>query len=521
MALRSFALWKCNWDQVFLTFKDFYMDGSRKYWVLGTVGVILFSLVPILFPPFDSWDFAVTEMGFLRQDYSYFDVFKRCHQVRYFILVALSKFPLLGISPKVVMNVLSVLCVVGLSHQVFLFLHRRYKFSWEASLIGAWGILAFPVWHTLISGALFSYILFLFLFMTAVNQWWSKHYVRAGILLLASLSYYSLFAFAVGFAVSEFVLTVDRDNYKKKMVQTFLFSAVLLTGYILLETFVNIREYEGYNEVNLKGVTAFVLYGIASVLALTAGTYVQKKMPAGELKDNFIRYELSFLILGLFAVLAYWAVGHPMRYFSFGSYGSRHTYLTCIPFALLLAIGSDVSRKFWSQKAVNIAVGALVVVLVVILHQGYSHKAAALIYRDVIAQEIAKQEEPGSGYVVVSLVGKQAPRHLHAYELARALYRAFGKTAWMLNDPWRRSHNPTPENMKKLYATMDDEKGYLYDQVSGDAYTRYDLHLEEYHQEGRFWYWWYFITNDYSAFNPKLVLVQEIPSLSAHGDTVF
>lgn len=494
------------------------MSVARRYWLFSTIGIALFSLFPLLLPQFDTWDFAVTEMGFLRHDYSYFAGFKECHQVRYLILLFLDKLSLLGISPKIAMNILSILCLLGLSYQIYIFLSQRYKFSFEASLVGAWVILAFPVWHTLVSGAVFSYILFLFLFMSAVNQWWRKHYIRAGIMLLLSLSYYSLFAFAVGFAASEFVLTANKENYKKKIVQCALFSSVLLAGYIALENAVNIHEVSGtYNTFSLSLLSSFVIYGIVSVLVLAGGYLLQKKLPVGYFRNNFMRYLLSFLILGLFAVLAYWAVGKSMRYFSFGSYGSRHTYLTCIPFALIVTLLMETGTRLWGQKRpINLIVGFLVVILIVLQHQGYSHKAAELIYREIIAQEMAKQVEPESGYVAIVPVGAKAPRHIHSVGLSRALFRVFGKTAWMLNDPWRRSLEPTPQALQKLYAKQDP-RGRIFnltDQVTGDAYTRYELHLKDYYQEGRFWYWWYYVAKDFRAFNPELVVVEKIPSLS-------
>lgn len=491
------------------------MTGSRKYWIMGTVAITILSLFPLLLPQIDSWDFAVVELGFFRHDYSYFEVFRQCFQVRFLILVLLEKLYVFGLSPKVVMNVVSVLCIMGMARNVFLFLRERYRLSWEASLLGAWAILAFPVWHTLVSGSVFSYILFFYLFTAALMQWWKKHYVRAAILLVISLNYYSLFAFAVGFAVSEFVLSVDRDNFRKRAVQTFVFSAVLLVGYITLNSLVNIHELSGtYNRINTKMIGSFFWYAVGAALFFGASRFVRAKLPEGDFKRNFTRYVLSLLVLGLFAILAYWAVGLPMRYFSFGSYGSRHTYLTCIPFALLLALGWEVLVRLWTPKAAAIIFGVLMLALVILQHQGYSHKAAALVYREVIGQEFAKLGEPDSGYVAIQLVGKQAPRHVHSFELARSLYEVFGKTAWMLNDPWQRSQNPTPENLKKMYDSMRNLKDGLADQVTGDAYTRYDLHLDGYHQEGRFWYWWYYLTGNYSAFNPRLVPVEKIPSIS-------
>jgi len=493
------------------------MENFRKYWIISVIGLATISLIPLLAPRFETWDFAVTEMGFLRHDYAYFAGFKECHQVRYLILLALDQLSLLGLSPKIVTNVLSILCLVGLSRQVFVFLSQRYKFTWEASMVGAMGVLAFPVWHTLVSGAVFSYVLFLFLFMWAVNQWWRGNYFRAGILLLSSLSYYSLFAFAVGFAASEFVLTVDISNWKKKFIQTTVFSAILLAGYIILEKTVNIHEVSGtYNSFGFEHISSFVYYGIVSLFIIIIARYVCDKLPSGDFREIFIRYVLSFLVLGLFAVLAYWAVGKSMRYFAFGSYGARHTYLTCIPFALGMALGVDTVSKLWSRKSAIIVVGFVLLLLVILQHQGYSHKAAELIYRDIIAQEIGLQEEPDSGYVAIVPVGFKAPRHIHYPGLARALYRAFGKTAWMLNDPWRRSFDPTPENMEALFA-KEDPRGRIFtmtDQVTGDAYTKYELHLSDYYQEGRFWYWWYYLTKDYDSFSPKLILTQKIPSLS-------
>ena len=78
----------------------------------------------------------------------------------------------------------------------------------------------------------------------------------------------------------------------------------------------------------------------------------------------------------------------------------------------------------------------------------------------------------------------------------------------MANGFWRRKRSVEPEWMKKLY---QDTMGYpLCVDVTGEAYTKYTFTLTDYHQEGRFWYWYLYFAHQYSSFKPELKKVREL-----------
>ncbi|MBG0791831.1 MAG: hypothetical protein H0S80_15175 [Desulfovibrionaceae bacterium] len=482
------------------------MKRKHIYWLTAAIAVA--SLFPLLLVKMETWDFVNKEMGYLRQDPFYFQSFKDHYYLRYLLLIWTGKISLLtSIPTKTITSLLAVASVLGIGRESFVLLRNTFRFDYAPAIVGAWLVLAFPVWHTLVSGAVLSYIVLLWIFLASVNQWQKKRRILAACLFIVSLSYHSLFALVVGFACCDFVLTVNRPNARRKILSIMAFGAVMLAWFTVVYLYGDIRSSGTDNNFNFDRLRSFLNYGIMACVIGAGAFFTATRISDPQRRETFIRRVLCLLILGFFSGVAYWAVGKPMRFFAFGSYTARHTYLTCIPFALGAAMAVDLALQKFSARAVSSGVAFVLVALLVLQHQGMSHKAAELIYRDVLTQEFEKTDAPPSGYVAVFPVGFKQPRHVHEIGLAMSMYRAYGRTAWMLNDPFKRHIVPTPDKMVAMYKNYSPDimKGALGDEVSGDAYTKYDLHLDGFHQEGRFWYWWYYAVGDYSAFNPRLV----------------
>ena len=63
-----------------------------------------------------------------------------------------------------------------------------------------------------------------------------------------------------------------------------------------------------------------------------------------------------------------------------------------------------------------------------------------------------------------------------------------------------------------MFGLFCQRVGYV---VSGDVCTRQTFELTGFRQEGRFWQWYHYLPSDYSAFEPRLALVESLPG--THG----
>ena len=484
---------------------------DRSYKVCTAI-IAIATLTPLMLVHSEMWDMILAEMAYKTGDFSLIRdwLIEQGWYMKYYTYVVTDTLNAwTGLPHKFFTNSVTVISILGISREMFRLLTDTYEFDKKVAYVGAWSILAFPVWHTLISSAVFINILCLWLFMIAIRLWRTNK-ILALIFLIPSLQLFSLFAFAVGFIVSDFLLTADGNNFKKKISTSVLLSFALLVAYIILMSFINIHGTTGknYNSFNLDRIKSFINYGIMTVVILLSTYGLTKTIDNKTESERLIRHVLSFLALAFFAGLAYWAVGRPMRFFAFGSFTARHTYLTCIPFALLISIIAEYMFKRINHKAYWGIVSFTILALIVLLHQGYSHKIAAVIFKDMATHAFAKTEAPPSGYVAIFPQGYKPPRHVHGYAMNVCLYKAYGRSAWMTNGYWLRDSDLSRSSLEQQYqgGSSESARHQLALDVTGDTYTKYTFTLSDYHQEGRFWYWIYHILGYYNTFKPKLEL---------------
>lgn len=484
---------------------------------LITIVVGILALLPLLLNTAFMWDAIRMEMTFLTGDPFYIEAFLSTQFTKYYILLFLNKVCLVtGIGLKTVLNIITVVSVCGIAYETFKYLRDRLGLDVSYAYFGAWAVLTYPTWHSLASGVTFQSILCVWLFMIAVNMWRTRP-LLALMFFIPSLQFFSIFAFAVGFAGAEFVLSVNKDNYKREITKMVLFGFALAALFIPIYLFGNIHSgtgsYNTFNVERLPDILEFCIYALGIFgLALASRKYMKLQNN----NEHFIRCVLVLLLLAFFSAIAYWAVGRPMRFFNFGSFSTRFSYLTSVPFAVGLAVFGHYIASRWSNKARRIVGAVLLTALIVIVNQGHSHKAAAVIFKEMLIQSLQAIDEPPSGYVAVHAVDYEPPRHVHMGAINVSFYKAYGKRAWMVNGFWRRGRTWDKASLAELYGPPSPytrKRGYV-DEVTGTAFSHYRFHLDGYHQEGRFWYLWYYLTDNYDAFKPRLELVEQTPSTS-------
>ncbi|MFH1912649.1 MAG: hypothetical protein ABIK45_00025 [Pseudomonadota bacterium] len=478
---------------------------------LITILIALVSLSPLMFSHADLWDGTLAEMAILSGDYSIIDYWVTSHgwYMSYYGYLAFDHLAqLTGIPWKAFINALIVISLLGLARETFLFLREQFELEHDYALIGSWAILTFPIWHNLTSTAIFVNVFCLWVFMGAVRQWYSNKFLSIA-LFAVSAQLFSLFSLAVGFGVCEFILSATRENGKKLFIRLFIFSALLLAAFIAFKAMVNMHGRSGEYNTLTSDALQYLYPLIGYCIALVGvGFLLQARLKDSGEAGRFFRLFLAIAALLFFAVLPYVAVGRPVRFFSFGSFGSRHALLTCIPLSFLLAVATQYVGRHVNARAAMWGSAFVLLASMVLLHQGYSHKAAALVFKDMLTRSFEEIPAPPSGYVAIRVEGAEPPRHVHNYEINMCLYKAYGKSAWMANGYWRRNMKLNPASLKELYG---DSKGApMCKDVTGDAYSEYVFSLSNYAQEGRFWYWYYYLASEYSAFNPTLTPVDFI-----------
>ena len=213
-----------------------------------------------------------------------------------------------------------------MAREVGWYVRHRLGFESEYAQIAFWSAIAFPVWHVLISSAVFSYIASMWFFMLSVRYWYSSKPVSVFFFLL-SMQLFSVFSMAVGFIACDYLLTATRANWLRKGVRGFGLSLAVLAGYVVFTSVISVNGSTGtYNVVSMDKVLKYGPLLVVYCAAIIAIGYAMsfKEADSGE-REKLIRVVIGITALLFFAVLPYNAVGRPMRYFAFGSFtGSAH-----------------------------------------------------------------------------------------------------------------------------------------------------------------------------------------------------
>lgn len=484
------------------------MSSDTRRYHLITLTIAVVSLAPILFTLSDMWDGDYSYLHQLVGSTSiYRDLLGEGWILTYYMRLGLHELSqLLNISHKLLTNIMTVVALLGISREAFKYIRSQFGVSKNAAYIGIWAIIAFPTWHVMLSSVNGFYPVYLWLFMLAVNLRYTNP-LLALIPFIVSLQCFSIYPLAVGFACVDFTMTANRNDYKPKLLKVIAFSAVLLLAFLTFTAIVDIHGKSGsYNTIGLERLNTVLIFCIIALTALFSIHAILKRVFTDFDSERYYRVAFSVFLLILFSGLAYWAVGRPLRYFKFGSFTPRHTILTCIPFGVLVALVSDSCFKLFNARKVLTGALSFVAALVIILYQGYDHKVAALLFKDMLTHSFKQQPPPPSGYVGIFVEGTKPPQHVHNYSINLCMFKAYGKEAWMANGFWLRHIVPTKAALEEIYANVDTtQKPHPAYAVTGKAYTAYTYKLDNYHQEGRIWYWYNYFTKNYDTFNPQLL----------------
>ena len=393
-----------------------------------------FCFVPLLFFVQDIWDGKHIGYALQTGDYRpFWDMFVKTRwTLYYYVCLGLGFFQdTLGIPYKIVTNVLSCLSLAGICVEISRILDRELGLEREYRLLAALAFLVLPPWATLMSSMLFFHITCIWLFLLAV-RWRRSVPVAAFVLFFFSLALNSIFAFAVGYALFLGILAVDRDNWLRVGLQVFLFSATLLTVFVLYRhLYPPFAGAAGYNSFNLR-VSA--LYNYAGLFAglMGAAWLLLRGGEAGE-RGRGLRVVAACWVLLFFAGFAYTYVGKPIKLEGTNSFTPRQAFLAAIPTAMLVAVMVRLGVKRMGRMIPYGLAGAVLLLSFVYQFAAFQQKFTQLYFENGLVQVLRNQEMPRPGVVIIEAERDQVPKYLRDFPAVAdfAFHEAYGKKQWL------------------------------------------------------------------------------------------
>lgn len=399
-----------------------------------------------------------------------------------------------GISYKIITNLLSCLSLAGICVEIARILEQELGVEREYRLLAVLTLIVLPPWATLMSSILFFHITCIWAFLLAV-RWRRTAPLPAALLFIISLSLNSIFAFAVGYSVFLGIMSVDKNNWRQVGLRVFVFSAALLTTFVLYRHFFPPYGYgAGYNSFNLR-VSALYNY-LGLFIAFLGGAWLLLKNTDAAYRQQGLRTVAACCVLLFFAGLAYTYVGKPIKLEGTNSFTPRQAFLATIPTAMLMAVMVRFGVKRLGR---GIAYGlASVVLLLSFCYQfvAFQQKFTQLYFENAVTHILRGMEPPQSGIVTFVANRNQIPKYLRDFPGVTdfILYEAYGERRWAT---WARGKTDLPASDEKKQVWVDElvvERGLSPDDLHE---TRIHLDLKEFNPFGSPLVYYYYLTDAY------------------------
>ena len=403
-----------------------------------------FCFVPLLFFVQDIWDGKA--IGYALNDHVTSPLWQMFIPTRwtlqYYACLAIGSIQdTLGISYKIITNVISCLSLAGICAETARILKDELGLEREYRLLAVLTILVLPPWATLMSSILFYHISCIWAFLLAM-RWRRSAPVPAALLFVFSLTLNSIFAFAVGYAVFLGLMAVDKTNWRRTGTRVFLFSAALLTVFVLYRHFFPpYGVMAGYNSFNLRVTALFNYAGLFA--AFLGGAWLLLKDAAPEVRREELRKVAACCVLLFFAGFAYTYVGKPIKLEGTNSFTPRQAFLTAIPVGMLMAVLVRLGvRRLGRRFAYGLA-GILLLLSFGYQYAAFQQKFTQLYFENALTAVFRRTEPPHTGVVTFIADRDQMPKYLRDFPAVSdyILYEAYGDMRWMtrvreqVNDP--------------------------------------------------------------------------------------
>ena len=274
----------------------------------------------------------------------------------------------------------------------------------EYAYIVFWSAMAFPIWHVLVSTAVFINIVCMWFLMLSVRYWYTNKLISLVFFFTSSTTFFLFFSLAIGFVACDYFLSVRRDNWLRKSgtMLRFFFGYF---SWICCHDIHREREWANrgnYNIITIDNLLEYVPDLMAYCLAVAGGGYALsfRISDSGE-RERLIRIALGISVLLFFAIFPYSAVGQAHAVFCVRQlHGPPHHAFGHSPGHAAGRLGS-LRPPLGFRKKIAVFLACLVLVAqVVILHQGYSHKGSGAGVQGHVDRRLQ-----GDGSALVRLCG--------------------------------------------------------------------------------------------------------------------
>jgi len=467
-----------------------------------------FVLAPILFTLQDIWDGRVVFAAFHAEDMTILKKWFTQYRwdLQYYMYLSFDWMQnLTGLSYKLWANIVSCASLLGIAFEVNRLMRDELKLEREYCLLGVLTILVFPPWATLMSSVLTFHISCIWAFLLAV-RFRNSFPIIALPLFVYSLSLHSIFAFAVGYAVFNGVMTVDKSNWKMVGRHVVLISLGLVTIFAAYRHFFPpLGLHASYNGFNPRWI-GFLNYAVIAMSVAAFTRFVLARNESQEERQVLYRRVLACLILLFFAGLAYWYVGRPIKVEGTNSFTPRHAYLTSIPMAMLVALLSQYGARRLGKKIAYTLVGAVLLLSFFYQFAAFQQKYTQLLYEDILLMKMKDIETPAPGIIYIDSKRKQTPKYIRDFcGLKWAFVERFGQDVWHIKVCTDKPGCTIPDvEKKKVGQYLVETSGT---KASDLKVTRLVLLLDNFDAFGNPLYYYYYYSKDYERFNPRLEIV--------------
>jgi len=479
---------------------------TRKVYLVLLVIAGFFALLPILLAYQDIWDgmhvYEAVKLQNMAELKTWF--FESRWTLQYYLYLATYYLQnITGVSYKIWTNILTCFVLVGICLETKRIFCEELRGETEFALLAVLVVLVFPPWATLMSSVLAFHITCVWLFLFSLRLY-RQHKLFAVIPFVLSLSLNSVFAFAVGYALFDGMMTVDRESARSKLLRIALFSTCLLGLFVYYRTvFAPYGEYLGYNSYSPRW-SSFLNYGVVVVLVAILGYCLYRVGKLYGAGKQMVRQLGGCLILLFFAGLAYWYVGKPIKVEGTNSFTPRQAYLAAVPISMLIGIVAQYGSKAIGRKITYGIVGLILTVSFCYQFAAYQQKYTQLLFENMFISLLEEGEEPLSGVVRIDV----------DYDLVPKYHRDFATTAdWLFLEAYGRRDWSTVVRTKGKGRDISSSELQMLAQRAIDRQglapkdvheTVMDYSLDGFRPFGNPLYYYYYFAKDYERFNPRL-----------------
>ena len=386
-----------------------------------------------------NWDGVIIDQSFLEKDLSKTKdwYFESSRHFQFYIIKILFYVKLfLNLPNNLIFSLFSIFTIILLSFELVFFFKKNFNPDLEILNFVFLLTAFFPVWQSLTSFNLSTYLFCIFLTMLGYRLLSEKFFlirILGIILIFSSFSIESNFAFVLGLVICE-QLIIFLNNKKISKKKFGLILGIVLIGY-LENSILNppINSYSGYNSlssiydrniedilISLSDLFSFFLFFLPVPLIFL---FLLKL----NFKDflNLFKKIIPVLILIIIVKIPYIIVNRSADIFYFSGFESRHNYLLSVGMVCLIGIILSEIKKnnkilFSNLKKLILFQSLILLMLMYFIKLNYS------IINENIANTLKKNLKPESEYIF--LVTKYLD--LRSYEMDHILYKLYKEKKW-------------------------------------------------------------------------------------------